>query len=83
MGGIRMNTSPSPQTDCRLIASRTIEAIESSDEHPNALLWNPAGLSLEEAADMLGISQGKAAILGGPEIYRLFLPRFTFFTFLG
>jgi dihydrofolate reductase len=63
----------------RLIASRTIEAIESSDEHPNALLWNPAGLSLEEAADMLGISQGKAAILGGPEIYSLFLPRYDVF----
>jgi dihydrofolate reductase len=63
----------------RLIASRTIEAIERSDEHPNALLWNPAGVSLEEAAEMLGISQGKAAILGGPEIYRLFLPRFDVF----
>jgi dihydrofolate reductase len=63
----------------RLIASRAIEAIERSDEHPNALLWNPAGLSLEEAADRLGISQGKAAILGGPEIYRLFLPRYDVF----
>jgi dihydrofolate reductase len=63
----------------RLIASRTIEAIERSDEHPNALLWNPAGLCLEEAADRLGISQGKAAILGGPEIYRLFLPRYDVF----
>jgi dihydrofolate reductase len=63
----------------RLIASRTIEAIESSDEHPNALLWNPAGLSLEEAADMLGISRGKAAILGGPAIYSLFLPRYDVF----
>jgi hypothetical protein len=28
---------------------------------------------------MLGISQGKAVILGGPEIYRLFLPRYDVF----
>jgi dihydrofolate reductase len=28
---------------------------------------------------MLGISQGMAAILGGPEIYRLFLPRYDVF----
>jgi hypothetical protein len=28
---------------------------------------------------MLGISQGKAVILGGPEIYRLLLPRYDVF----
>jgi dihydrofolate reductase len=63
----------------RLIASRTIETIKCSDEHPNVLLWNPSGLSLEEAANLLGISQGKVAILGGPEIYHLFLPRYDVF----
>ncbi len=70
---------PRSQRRRRLIASRTIETIEPCDRHPNALLWNPAGVSLEIAAGMLGISQGRAAVLGGPEIYRLFLPRYDVF----
>jgi dihydrofolate reductase len=57
----------------------TIKAIGPCDEYPNALLWHPAGAYLEETAAMLAISQGKSAILGGPEIYRLLLPRYDVF----
>jgi len=56
----------------RLIASRTIEVIASGGDNPNALLWSPAGVSPEDAAAILGIAPGTAAVLSGPEIYRLF-----------
>jgi len=69
------NQPQSPQRR-RLIATRRIETIAPAPEYPHALLWNPAGLSLEEAAERLGVRHGTAAILGGTEIFGLFLPRY-------
>ena len=63
----------------RLIASRKIKSVASFEHHPRALIWNPAGASLEGAAAMLGVRLGMAAILCGPQIYGLFLPRYDIF----
>src|SRR5207247_2344218 len=41
--------------------------------HPKALLWNPKGASLEEAFARLGVSAGLCAVIGGPDVYGLFL----------
>jgi dihydrofolate reductase len=48
-------------------------------DDPNALLWNPAELPLETAAAQLGVHEGFAAILGGTEVYGLFLPLYDIF----
>jgi dihydrofolate reductase len=63
----------------RLIATRAIGSIAPVLNQPKSLLWNPAGLSLEKAAEALGVRHGTAAILGGTEIFGLFLPRFDVF----
>lgn len=70
-----------PQSPRRrwLIATRTIASIASAPDQPQALLWNPAGISLEKAAEMLGVRHGTVAILGGTEIFGLFLPRYDVF----
>ena len=48
-------------------------------DQPQALLWNPDGLPFEGAARMLGVWRGTVAILGGTEIFGLFLPRYDIF----
>ncbi len=63
----------------RLIATRGVVASERVPGMPNALCWNPAGLSLEAAAARLGVENGTAAILGGTDIYGQFLPRYDVF----
>lgn len=63
----------------RLIATRTIASIAPAPDQPKALLWNPAGLPLEKAAEMLGVQHGTIAILGGTDIFGLFLPRYDVF----
>jgi dihydrofolate reductase len=63
----------------RLIATRSVATLAPVPDNANALLWNPAGLSLEQAAARLGIRNGIAAILGGTDVYGLFLPRFDIF----
>ncbi len=63
----------------RLIATRSVRSTGPANGDPNALLWNPETLSLEDAAGQLGVRDGAAAILGGTEVYGLFLPRYDIF----
>ena len=65
---------PQSLTTATTIATRKIRSIAAAPNQPQALLWNPAGLSLEKAAEILGVWHGTAAILGGTEIFSLFLP---------
>jgi dihydrofolate reductase len=63
----------------RLIATRSVATTAVVPDDPNALLWNPAELPLETAAAQLGVHDGFAAILGGTEVYGLFLPLYDIF----
>jgi len=63
----------------RLIVTHSVAALASDPSNPNARLWNPAGLSLEGALKALGVGDGVVAVIGGTEVYGLFLPRFDAF----
>jgi dihydrofolate reductase len=63
----------------RLILTRQVAALAPDPVHPNSLLWNPVGASLETALDRLGISDGVIAIIGGTEVFSLFLPQYAAF----
>ncbi len=47
--------------------------------HPNALLWNPTGATLEQALAELGVGDGIVAIIGGTDVFSMFLPRYDAF----
>jgi dihydrofolate reductase len=57
----------------RLVLTRRIAAIAEDTTYPNALLWNPKGATLQEAWERLGASDGMLAVIGGTEVYALFL----------
>ncbi len=57
----------------RVVLSRRVAAIAADPESPHAVLWNPAGAPFSAACEALGVAGGTAAILGGPEVYALFL----------
>ena len=63
----------------RLILTRQVAALGPDSEHPNALLWNPAGASLDAALDRLGVGDGVVAINGGTDVFSLFLPQYDAF----
>lgn len=63
----------------RVYATRRITAIEPHPENPNAVRWNPAGASIEDAAARLGVRAGVVAVIGGTDIFDLFLPRYDVF----
>ncbi len=63
----------------RVVATRRIVNVAPDPENRNAVRWNPAGASFEEAAAHLGVSSGLVAVIGGTEIFDLFLPRYDAF----
>ena len=63
----------------RLILSRQVAALAPDSVHPNALLWNPVGAGLDAALARLEIDDGIIAIIGGTEVFSLFLPQYDAF----
>ncbi len=63
----------------RLILTRQIADLAPDPSHPNALLWNPAGATLERAVEALGAPDGTVAVIGGTEVFSLFLPLYDAF----
>ena len=63
----------------RLIVTRRIASVAPDPSHPNALLWNPAGATLQEALAKLNVGAGTAAIIGGTEVFGMFLPLYDAF----
>lgn len=58
----------------RLILTRQVAAIAPDPAHPNSLLWNPAGATIEQAIAALGAPDGAIAPIGGTEVFSMFLP---------
>lgn len=63
----------------RLVLTRQIASIAPDSSHPHALLWNPAGATAAEAIAALGVEQGTVAIIGGADVFSLFLPLYDAF----
>jgi dihydrofolate reductase len=56
----------------RLVLTRRIAALAPHPSNPKAVLWNPAGATLAQAWEALGI-EGTLAVVGGTEVFGLFL----------
>jgi dihydrofolate reductase len=63
----------------RLVLTRGIAGIAPDPDHPHSLLWNPAGATFGNALQALGAPDGTVAIIGGTEVFGLFLPRYDAF----
>jgi dihydrofolate reductase len=63
----------------RLIVTRRIPALAADPSNEKALFWNPAGASVEEAWAALGLPEGSLAVIGGTDVFGMFLPRYDVF----
>lgn len=64
---------PNSKNRRRLILTRQVAGLAPDPGNPKARLWNPAGASLEEACAALGLKSGTVVVIGGPQVYILFL----------
>ena len=63
----------------RLIVTRQVPAIAADPLNEKALFWNPAGASFEEALALLGTPEGRIGVIGGTEVFGMFLDRYDVF----
>ncbi len=63
----------------RLILTRQVPAIAADPSNEKALLWNPAGASFEAALAALGTPDGSIGVIGGTDVFGMFLDRYDFF----
>lgn len=63
----------------RIILTRTIGDIAPDPSNPRATLWNPAGASFESACARAGVHSGTIAIIGGPDVFDMFMDRYDTF----
>jgi dihydrofolate reductase len=64
---------PSSASRRRLIVTHSVKGVAPDPDNLKARLWNPAGASFEAACAALGLSSGTVAVIGGPQVYTLFL----------
>ena len=64
----------------RLILTRSVSSIAADPSNRKALFWNPVGATLEQAMAVLGVLDGTVGVIGGTEVFGVFLDRYdTFF----
>jgi dihydrofolate reductase len=63
----------------RIIVTRTVASLGDDPSNPKAVLWNPAGASFETACDHVGVQTGTIAIIGGPDVFDMFMDRYDTF----
>ena len=63
----------------RIIVTRRIATIAADPSNPKATLWNPAGASFEAACDFAGVRSGTVAIIGGPDVFAMFMDSYDTF----
>ena len=63
----------------RLVLTRQVAALAQHPTNPRALLWNPGGTSFEQALNALGVEGAAVGVIGGTEVFALFLDRYDAF----
>lgn len=63
----------------RIVLTRTIAGVADDPSNPKATLWNPADASFEAACSHAGVHAGTVAIIGGPDVFDMFMDRYDTF----
>src|SRR5580698_9823141 len=68
----------SPQRK-RIVVTRKVADVADDPSNPKATLWNPATAPFEAACDHAGVHKGTIAIIGGPDVFDMFMDRYDTF----
>lgn len=63
----------------RVIVTGKVASLADDPGNAKATLWNPAGAPFEAACAHAGVTEGIAAIIGGPGVFAMFLGRYDTF----
>ena len=57
----------------RIVLTRRVQRLMADPNNPKAVLWNPATAPFDEAWQRLGVDDGMLAVVGGTDVFGLFL----------
>jgi dihydrofolate reductase len=57
----------------RLLLTRRVDRLMPDPDNPRTILWNPGSTPFDEAWARLGIEDGVLAVVGGTDVFGLFL----------
>jgi dihydrofolate reductase len=63
----------------RIVLTRGVASVAPDPSNPKATLWNPQGATFEAACERAGVNSGSVAIIGGPDVFGMFLDRYDTF----
>jgi dihydrofolate reductase len=63
----------------RLILTRSVAGLAPDPSNAKALRWSPAGVGFEEALDALELVDPVVGVIGGTEVFGMFLDRYDVF----
>jgi dihydrofolate reductase len=63
----------------RIVVTRKTGTAAADPSNPKAVLWNPAGAGFDAACDLAGVHSGTVAIIGGPDVFGMFMDRYDTF----
>lgn len=63
----------------RVVLTGKIDTVAPDPSNSKATLWNPSGASFEAACDHAGVLSGTVAIIGGREVFGMFMDRYDTF----
>ena len=63
----------------RIVVTRKVADLADDPSTPKATLWNPAKAPFEAACDHAGVHEGTIAIIGGPDVFDMFMDRYDTF----
>ena len=63
----------------RLVLTRRVAAVARHPSNHHALFWNPSGATLEKALAALGMPDASLGVIGGADVFALFLNRYDVF----
>jgi dihydrofolate reductase len=63
----------------RIILTRSVGAVAPDPCNPRATLWNPAGAPFETACEGAGVRAGTIAVIGGRDVFGMFMDRYDTF----
>jgi hypothetical protein len=72
-GRLSHEGQPNSEYRLRLILTRRVSSLAPDPDNPNARFWNPAGATFEEACAAVGCEGGTVAVVGGTDVFSLFL----------
>ena len=64
---------PKEKARKRILVTRRVQRVVHDPANPNAVLWNPATASFDEAWQKLNVEDGILAVVGGTDVFGLFL----------